>query len=497
MSGTEHYLASRAIGIDSDWRGGRFLDFVAAAAKERRTRIVKRIAAICLISCFIVAMPEAIAGGAEAAPITTTDDPRRVRVPPRQDAVDSVLVLKGGTLIDGTGGKPLADSVIVIRGDRVVSAGTASDVKFPDAEYDLIDTTGMYVLPGLIDLHIHLAQEWKADDSLYLDSDAAAAIRGGEKLDALLDGGITTVRDVGTRNDVALKLKEAVERQIIDGPRVFWAGKGILSRGGHGDELRSGTSESSKGTIHSGGPYARIANGADEWQLAVREQVRQQVDLVKLFAPFSHSEVSAAIAEAHMQGLRVTVDAYGKYTTWAVDAGADSIEHTLATPDEAIRAMARQGTALVPTLMTYHELLTRGYPEAGLPAGGYFNDPHRSFPMSHDTNLNVVRKAHQLGVRIGVGTDMGFAGEDYYPQAYYVEMGFLRDAGMDNHEVLQSATRIGAAILGLEDKLGTVESGKLADVLVVRSNPLSELRNLQEVHLVIADGRVVRGGPSG
>jgi imidazolonepropionase-like amidohydrolase len=347
-------------------------------------------------------------------------------------------------------------------------------------------------MPGLIDLHIHLAQQWKADDSLFGDSDAAAAIRGARKLASLLDGGITGIRDVGTRNDVALKIKEAVEREVFQGPRVFWAGKGILSRGGHGDEMRSGSSDSSKGTIHSGGPYARVANGADEWRLAVREQIREQADLIKLFAPFSRDEVSAAISEAHMQGRRVTVDAYGTYTTWAVAAGADCIEHTLATPDEAIASMGTSGTALVPTLTTYHALLTNGYPTAGLPPGGYYNDPHRSFAMSHAGNLEVVRKAHDAGVRIGVGTDMGFAGEDHYPESYFIEMGFLRDAGLDNREVLASATRVGAEILGMEDKLGTLQEGKLADVLVVRGDPLTDIENVRKLVLVIADGRVVR-----
>jgi imidazolonepropionase-like amidohydrolase len=424
--------------------------------------------------------------------LSTTDDPRRVRIPSHSRADEAVTVLRGGTIIDGTDADPIADGIVVIQGDRILSVGPAQDVRLPRGDHRTIDVSGLYVMPGLIDLHVHLAQQWKADDSLFMDSDAAAAIRGTRKLAALLDGGITTIRDVGTRNDVALKVKEAVDRGIFEGPRVFWAGKGILARGGHGDEMRSGSSESGKGTIHSGGPYARVANGAADWQLAVREQIRGHVDLIKLFAPFSREEVTAAITEAHMQGRRVTVDAYDKYTTWAVEAGADCIEHTLATPDEAIELMARNNTALVPTLTTYHTLLTQGYSAAGLPPGGYYHDPHRSFEMSHAGNLEVVRKAHSAGVRIGVGTDMGFAGEVYYPESYFTEMGFLRDAGMENREVLESATRVGAEILGLDDMLGTLQKGKLADILVVREDPLSDIRNVRKIELVIADGRVVR-----
>ncbi|MEX2123447.1 MAG: amidohydrolase family protein [Woeseia sp.] len=447
---------------------------------------------IACIGTITMLPPHTFAADPTDTTFSTTADPRRVRIPTVSSEADPIIVLKGGTLIDGTGSGPTADMVLVIQGSRILEAGPANEVEMPQGEFPIIDVSGLYVIPGLIDLHIHLAQQWKADDSRYVDSDAAAAIRGIRKLSALLDGGITTVRDVGTRNDVALKVKEAVERRIFEGPRVYSAGKGILARGGHGDEIRSGASEASKGTIHSGGPYGRVANGATDWTLAVREQIRENADLIKLFAPFSRDEVSAAVTEAHMQGFRVTVDAFGKYTTWAVEAGADSIEHTLATPDEAIELMHKHGTALVPTLTTYHTLLTEGIASAGVPPGGYYHDLHRSFDMTHEGNLQVVRKAHEAGVKIGVGTDMGFAGEEHYPGAYFVEMAFLKDAGLDDADVLASATRIAAEILGMEDRLGTLEKGKLADVLVVRANPLVNIQNVKEIELVIANGRVVR-----
>ncbi|MEX2123136.1 MAG: amidohydrolase family protein [Woeseia sp.] len=459
-----------------------------------------RMISTCLIVMLAFVPPYVLADAASGtraattdATLTTTDDPRRIRIPPRSMDDSPVLVLRGGTIIDGTDADPIRNGVLVIQGDRIVSVGSRGQVKLPQEEHRVIDVSGSYLIPGLIDLHVHLAGYWKTDDVLFGDSDATAAIRGTRKLAALLDGGITTIRDVGTRNDVALGIKQAVERRIFDGPRVFWAGKGILARGGHGDEIRFGTSASSQGTIHSGGPYARVANGPEDWQLAVRENLQQHTDLIKLFAPFSRSEVASAITEAHMQGIRVTVDAFGKYTTWAVEAGADSIEHTLNTPDEAIELMVRNGTALIPTLTTYHKLLTKGHPEAGLPSGGYYHDPHRSYEMTHEGNLEIVRKAHNAGVKIGVGTDMSFAGEESYPGAYFTEMSFLSDAGMSNREVLESATVVGAEILGMEDKLGTLQEGKLADVLVLRASPLSDIQNAREIELVIADGRVVRG----
>jgi imidazolonepropionase-like amidohydrolase len=200
--------------------------------------------------------------------------------------------------------------------------------------------------------------------------------------------------------------------------------------------------------------------------------------------------VSAAISEAHAQRLRVTVDAYGDFTTMAIEAGADGIEHTLAMPESAIALMARRNTALVPTLTTYHALLTHG--AGGLPPGGYYHDSHRSYAMTHAGNLRVVRAAHAAGVRIGVGTDMGFAGERQYPGCYFTEMGFLRDAGLSDAQVLASATRVAAEILGLGDLLGTLERGKLADVLVVEGDPLADMTRLRNLRLLIADGRIVR-----
>ncbi len=426
----------------------------------------------------------------------TTDDPRLVLIPPRDRSQDPILVLRGGTLIDGTGSPPLPNAVLVIQGDRILEVGSADDVAIPGQVKQVIDVTGSYIVPGLIDLHIHFTQWWKEDFSSFTDSDASAAIRGVKKLGVLLDGGITTVRDLGTRNDVAFKIKEAVERRIFDGPRVYWSGQGIMARGGHGDEMvavASGRPDASAGASElAGGPSARVANGPWDWRLAVREQIRQHADLIKLFAPYTREEIEAAVDEAHLQGFRVTVDTFGKYTTWAVEAGVDCVEHPLAMPDEAIALMAAKGTQLVPTLTAYYNVLTTGYPSGGLLPGGFYYDQHRSFDMTHEGNLETVRKARQAGVMAGIGSDIPFEGEKYYPGAYFSEIQFFKDAGFTNQEVLESATRVGAEILGMDAKLGTLEEGKLADVLVVAEDPLDDIQNLQKMRLVIADGRVVR-----
>ena len=422
--------------------------------------------------------------------IPTTDDPRRVPIPPRDRSADPILVLKGGTLIDGTGAEPIANGVLVIQGDRILDVGGAERVSIPERVDRVIDITGLYAVPGLIDLHIHFTQQRGEDFARYRDSDAAAAIRGVKLLEQLLDGGITTVRSVGTNNDLTLKLKEAVERRILDGPRIFWSAKRIASRAGHLDEATSTGSGRPRSLNNSS--WVRVATGPWDWRLAVREQIRMQADLIKMTSPYTRAEVAAAIDEAHLHGFRVTVDAFEHFVTWAVEAGVDSVEHPLAISDQTIELMAMKGTGFVPTITAFYNVLTHGYPSAGVPAGGFYYTTSRRFHVSHHKHMETVRKALESGVKMGIGTDIPFENEKRYPNDYFTEMKFFKDAGFSNQQILESASRVGAEILGMSDKLGTLEKGKLADVLVVAANPLADIQNIRQQRLVIADGRVVR-----
>lgn len=421
---------------------------------------------------------------------TTSDNARRVPVPPHDPSKDPILVIKGATLIDGTGSGPVPNAVLVIRGNHILDVGPAARVTLPAEADRTIDATGLYVVPGLIDLHMHFRQQRGNDFGMFRDSEAAIAIRGVEKLGLYLDGGITAVRDLGGPGDVAQKIQEAVVRRIVPGPRVFWAGRLISSRGGHGDEITETASGRPKSLETSSSQ--RVANGPWDWRLAVREEIRRGVDVIKLTAPYDKEEVAAAVDEAHMLGIPVTVDAFGDYVTWASHAGIDSIEHPLSISDETIRVMAEKKTAFVPTLTAFYNPLTYGYPSAGIPPGGFFFTMSRRFHMTHEGNIEIVRKAKVAGIKIGVGTDIPFENERRYPGDYFVELKFLKDAGLSNKEILEAATRVGGELLAIPDKLGTLEKGKLADVLVVAGDPLQDIENLRKMRLVVADGRVVR-----
>lgn len=421
---------------------------------------------------------------------STTDDPRRIPIPPRDTSKDPVIVLKGGTLIDGTGGDPVPNALVVLQGNRIIDVGPAAAVRAPAKTDRVIDVTGSWIVPGLVDLHIHFTQQRGDDFEKYRDSPAAAAIRGVLLSSQLIDGGITAVRDVGTLDDVALKIKEAALRHMIDAPRVFWAGKLIASRGGHGDEITETASGRPKPIETSG--RLRVANGPGEWRLAVREQIRMGADLIKTTAPFTKEEIAAAIDEAHMLGIRVTADAFGDYVTWATEAKIDAVEHPLAIPEATLPLMAKNGTAFVPTMTAFYNPTKLGYASAHIPPGAFYYTMSRRFSMTHEDNMATLRKARAAGVKVGIGTDIPFENERRYPSDYFQELRFFKEAGYTNKEILMAATKNGGEILGIPDKLGTLEKGKLADVLVVAGDPLQDIENLRKTRLVIADGRVLR-----
>jgi imidazolonepropionase-like amidohydrolase len=421
---------------------------------------------------------------------STTNDPRRVPVPPRDVSNEPIIVLRGGTLFDGTGADPVPNAVIVLQANRIIDVGPATTVRVPAKPSRVIDVSGGWIVPGLVDLHIHFTQQRGEDFQLYRDSPAAAAIRGVLLASQLIDGGITAARDVGTLDDVALKIKEAAQRHMIDSPRVFWAGKLIGSRGGHGDEITE-TASGRPRPLEGSGRH-RVASGPGDWRLAVREQIRMGADLIKLTAPFTKDEVAAAIDEAHMLGIRVTADAFGDYVTWASEARIDAIEHPLAIPEAALGIMAKNGTAFVPTMTAFYNPTKIGYPSAHIPPGAFYYTMSRRFSMTHEDNMATLRKARAANVKVGIGTDIPFENDKRYPSDYFQELRFFKEAGYTDKEILMIATKNGGDILGIPDMIGTLEKGKLADVLVVDGNPLQDIENLRKMRLVIADGRVLR-----
>ncbi|MHC9085576.1 amidohydrolase family protein [Luteimonas sp. RIT-PG2_3] len=405
-----------------------------------------------------------------------SDDPRRVPVAPGPKGPEGSIVLRGGRVFDSTG-QPARDATVVIERNRIVAILPPGSSAWPEGAR-VIDVSGRTVMPGLIDLHTHLTYAEPSTPRIEADEEGAAALRGVERLRYYAASGITSVRDVASAGTVPFRLKRWVADNRIVGPRVFAAGQLITATGGHGAEkpLHTNCRHASLGAI-------REASGPDDWREAVREQFKRGADLIKLASHYSRDEVRAAVDEAHTLGLKVTVDAETFYIQWAVEAGADTIEHPLPRSDGTIRLMARNGTASVPTLVPYIYIFDL--------SGGYFDSTSRRFSFSKQENLQMLRRLKHAGVELGVGTDLVSDWFRYLPQAYITELEQFVAVGFSVPQALEAATRTNARILGMADKLGTLEVGKLADVIVLDGQPDRDLKDLAKVELVIRDGHVI------
>ncbi|HYA96998.1 MAG TPA: amidohydrolase family protein [Methylomirabilota bacterium] len=403
-----------------------------------------------------------------------SDDPRRIPVRPGPRGPDGTLVLRGGRIFTGTGAPP-SEGTLVIERNKIAKLLPPGSTDWPrDAR--VIDVAGKFVMPGMIDLHTHLTYPLTTGDFGVATSEADAALRGAEKLRYFIESGITSVRDVGSQGLVTFRLKEWVAENRIAGPRVFPAGKFITAEGGHSTE---GTPDNFIRLQDA----TRLASGPDDWRLAVREQFHNGADLIKLGSHFTFDEVKAAVEEAHALGLKVTVDAETFYIQRAVEAGADTIEHPLPRSEETIQLMARKGVAADPTLIPYQIIFDEW--------GGYFGSTSRRFTFSKEANLEMLRRLKRAGIKCGIGTDLILHWYRYLPGAYIQEMKNFVAAGWSIPEVLAIATKTNSEILDMNDRLGTLEPGRLADVVVIDGRPDQNLDDLARVDLVIRDGYIV------
>jgi imidazolonepropionase-like amidohydrolase len=404
----------------------------------------------------------------------TTDDPRRTPIPPGPRGPDGSIVLRGGRVFDGTGA-PARDATVIIERNliKAILPPSAPSSEWPrDAR--VLDATGMTVMPGLIDMHTHLTDGQIASIPPAFQEDMAdGMLRAVERMRYYIETGITSARDVASLDGI-FRLKWWVAERRLVGPRVFAAGRFITSPGGHSSEGRGSAPDAGA---------ARLASGADDWRKAVREQFDRGADLIKIGSHFSREEVKAAVEEAHALGMKITCDCETFYIDWAVDAGVDMIEHPLPRTDEVIRKMAQRHVESDPTLVPYAMIFDDD--------GGYFGSTSRRFTFSKAANLEMLKRLKAAGVKLGIGTDLV---TDWYrrmPKPYMDELANFVAAGFTVPEALVTATKTNAELLDMDDKLGTLVAGKLADVLVVRGRPDQTLSDLTNVEWVVRDGEIV------
>ena len=401
--------------------------------------------------------------------------------------------LIGATLIDGSGGEPLADSTVLVGEDgRIVAAGPRAALALPEGTQQ-IDATGMTVMPGLIDCHDHLASftydllsRWGMTEPR-----STRTVRIARVIEDTLQSGYTTIRDCGW---LEAGFRVAVEEGLIEGPRLLVAAGPLGPT--HSVQDRPTFSGHRRYSMPDPNiPYG-VADGADEIRAVVRENARVGADLIKVFqtgfgrathlgtdACYDLDELKILVYESHAQGRRVACHAVGgPGLRTAVEAGVDSIEHGcyLDLDHDLLRMMADKDITLVPTLTVFAHHSAEGNPVAQVEA--------REFREHH---IETVQQAMRYGVRVVAGTDAG----GWFHGNNAVELDMLVDAGMTPMQAITAGTREAAACCGLAGDLGTLEAGKLADLIVVDGNPLSDVTVLQErerIRLVMKEGTVYR-----
>lgn len=397
------------------------------------------------------------------------------------------LTIVGATLIDGLGGEPVPDSVVVVNGKCIESVGSRDEVKAPP-DSEVVECGGRWLLPGLIDLHVHIYYHGFVPYPIKGNKMVYSAIVAANNLRSALQAGITTLRSVGDVDHLDLAMRTAVERGQLIGPRLFVAGKGICITGGHGSSL--------PGVNHE-------VDAPWDVRKAVRAEVKAGVDHIKLLSShrtdhpeFSLEEIEAGVEEAHRLGKRVAIHAANFVSVrMAAEAGADTIEHGSHVDEKSADLMAEKGIILVPTLWVKNfipELIEKRRKEEK----DIWNlDPKDMEQMDtwFKRCVKQLPKTMELvcskGVRIGTGTD------NVFPQMPFAmlpeEMEWMTCYGMSNMEVIKSATRTGAEAIGREQEFGTVEPGKYADLIMVDRNPLEDISVFKEVSWVMKEGVVV------
>jgi imidazolonepropionase-like amidohydrolase len=400
--------------------------------------------------------------------------------------------LLGGTLIDGSGAPPVRDAAVLIDDNRIAAVGTRHTLTPPPAA-EVIDVTGLTLLPGLIDCHDHLAHHsyalahrWGLDEP-----QSTRTLRTARVLQHTLATGYTTVRDAA---GLDAGFKQAMAEGLLQGPRVLLAVNIISPIGGIGDRI----SPSGHACCVPADPALPdgVANGIEGVRMAVRTMVRAGADVIKCATTggassrpghgpkdpaFTLDEMRALVDEAHMLGRRVMCHALGgPGLRVAIEAGVDSIEHGcyLDEDPELIPMMAEKGIFFVPTLTVY--VFHREVSPPHVRERGRDLQPH---------HVESLRRALEAGVKVVAGTDAG--GHQHGINAR--ELQYLVEAGMSPMQALQAATGWAAACLGLEEQIGTVQAGKLADLVVVDGDPLQDIRVLQEpqrIKLVFKEGQL-------
>ena len=417
-------------------------------------------------------------------------------------AADQTIVLKAARIFDGKSKALIPNGVVVMQGDKIVDVG--SNVAVP-GDAKVIDLGDMTLSPGFMDAHTHLTLDFSGDFNKrrleQLDLNVSEqAIRAVGYARTTVEAGFTTVRDVGSRfvssrEFVDVALRNAINKGVIIGPRMFVATKGIGATGGHFDPT-GGFRDFLFGREpdYTDG----IANGPDEVRKAVRFEVKNGADVIKAAVSggvlsladevdtpqFTPAEMAALVDESHRLRKKVAVHCHGDQAAReAIEAGVDSIEHGSFMKPQTVALMKQKGTFLTPTLMASEYIMSKidRYPPT-LQAKAREATAARS---------DMFRNAVKIGVRISFGTDAAVFPHGQNAKEFALMMGL----GMAAIDALKSATSNDAELLGIAQKVGTLEKGKLADIIAMPGDPTTDITATERVSFVMKEGKIIRNGP--
>jgi imidazolonepropionase-like amidohydrolase len=409
-------------------------------------------------------------------------------------AAQSITVIHAGRLLDRPGQAPRGPSTILVRDGRI--AEVRDGHRPAPAGATLIDLRDRFVLPGLIDSHVHLDSDRAGNEGLLAGFTESRELSAYETLwnaQKTLQAGFTTVRNLGDRG-ATLALRDAIARGWASGPRIVDAGKSISTTAGHMD-ARLGVAED----LHDAIGSENLCDGVEECRRAVRAQVGRGADVIKIATTggvnsrigaglgkqMFDDEAKVIVETAHLLGKKVAVHAHGADgIKVALRAGADSIEHGTLLDEESIRLFKQTGAYYVPTLSTVNGYLER----IAKDPNAYPPEVRAKIDYRISITGKALEKAVPAGVKIAFGTDAGVS--KHGRNADEFEM--MVKHGMTPAQAIRAATVNAADLLGLAREIGSIEAGKEADLIAVEGDPLTDVTVLKRVGFVMADGRVVK-----